>query len=39
LKIIKNANEFVTQFKTKQRQELISLLVMKIYFGLNKTSH
>ncbi|ABK89043.1 lipopolysaccharide A protein [Francisella tularensis subsp. novicida] len=39
LKIIKNANEYVNQFKNKQREELISLLVMKKYFGLNKTSH
>ncbi|MDE5014974.1 lipopolysaccharide A protein, partial [Francisella tularensis subsp. holarctica] len=39
LKIIKNANEYVNQFKNKHREELISLLVMKNYFGLNKTYH
>ncbi|MDE5002900.1 glycosyl transferase family 90, partial [Francisella tularensis subsp. holarctica] len=36
LKIIKNANEYVKQFKNKKREKLISLLYMKNYFGLNK---
>ncbi|APC90837.1 MULTISPECIES: glycosyl transferase family 90 [Francisella] len=39
LKIIKNANEYVNQFKNRQREDLISLLVMKKYFDLNKTSY
>ncbi|MFC4892924.1 glycosyl transferase family 90 [Pseudofrancisella aestuarii] len=36
LEIIKNANEYVNQFKDKKREELISLLVMKKYFDLQK---
>jgi hypothetical protein len=32
LKIIKNANEYVNQFKDKKREDLISLLVIKKYF-------
>ena len=31
-KIIKNANEFVKQFKNKKSEDLISLLVLKKYF-------
>lgn len=34
LKIIKNANEYVNQFKDKKREDLISLLVLKKYFDL-----
>lgn len=34
LKIIKNANTYVNQFKDKKREGLISLLVMKKYFDL-----
>lgn len=36
LRIIKNANEYVNQFKNKKREDLISLLVMKKYFDLQK---
>ena len=35
LKIIKNANQYVNQFKNKKRELLISLLVMKKYFDLS----
>jgi hypothetical protein len=34
LKIIKNANEYVNQFKDTKRESLISLYVMKKYFDL-----
>jgi hypothetical protein len=34
LKIIKNANEYVNQFKDKKRESLISLYVMRKYFDL-----
>jgi hypothetical protein len=37
LKIIKNANNYVEQFKDKNREKIISLLVLKKYFDLNKT--
>ena len=30
--IIKNANEYVRQFRNKKQEDLISLLVMKKYF-------
>ncbi|MED7788137.1 glycosyl transferase family 90 [Francisella sp. 19X1-34] len=36
LKIIKNANNYVEQFKDKNREKVISLLVLKKYFDLNK---
>lgn len=32
LEIIKNANKYVEQFKTKAREDIISLLVLKKYF-------
>ena len=32
LEIIKNANKYVSQFKNKEREDLISLLVLKKYF-------
>lgn len=32
LEIIKNANEYVSQFKHKKREDIISLLVLKKYF-------
>ncbi len=32
LKIIKNANEYVNQFKNKKREKIISLMVLKKYF-------
>ena len=32
LAIIKNANEFITQFKDKKREDLISFLVLEKYF-------
>jgi len=32
LTIVKNANDYVTQFKDKKREDLISLLVLKKYF-------
>ncbi|MFZ9035730.1 MAG: glycosyl transferase family 90 [Francisellaceae bacterium] len=35
LEIIKNANEYVAQFKNKKRERLIGLLVMKKYFELS----
>jgi hypothetical protein len=31
-KIIKNAHEFVSQFKDKKKEDLISLLVLEKYF-------
>ena len=31
-KIIKNANEYVTQFKNKKREKIISLMVLQKYF-------
>ena len=34
LEIIKNAHEYVNQFKHKKREKIISLLVMKKYFEL-----
>ncbi|GGE19045.1 glycosyl transferase family 90 [Psychroflexus salis] len=34
LQIIKNANEYVKQFQDKEREELISLLVMQKYFKM-----
>ncbi|ASG67556.1 lipopolysaccharide A protein [Francisella halioticida] len=37
LKIIKNANNYVEQFKNKNREKIISLLVLEKYFNLNKT--
>ena len=30
--IVKNANEYVSQFKNKEREKLISLLVLEKYF-------
>jgi hypothetical protein len=35
LKIIKNANSYVNQFKNLKREKLISLLVMDKYFSLS----
>ena len=32
LKIIENANNYVKQFQNKQREDIISLLVLKKYF-------
>jgi hypothetical protein len=32
LEIIKNANKYVSQFKNKEREDIISLLVLKKYF-------
>ena len=32
LTIVKNANDYVTQFKDKKREDIISLLVLKKYF-------
>jgi len=32
LKIIKNAHEYIQQFKNKKQEDLISLLVIKKYF-------
>ena len=32
LQIIKNANAYVTQFKNKKQEDLISLLVLEKYF-------
>ncbi|WP_036830286.1 glycosyl transferase family 90, partial [Photobacterium sanctipauli] len=34
-KIITNANEYVAQFKNKEREDLISFLVLKKYFELS----
>ncbi len=34
--LIKNANDFVAQFKDKKREKLLSLLVLKRYFELQK---
>lgn len=34
--IIKNANEYINQFKDKNLEDLISLMVMKKYFDLQK---
>ena len=36
LAIIKNTNEYVNQFNDKKREDLISLLLMKKYFDLQK---
>ncbi len=38
LRIIRNAHEYVAQFKNKQREELISLLVLKKYFDKTNAS-
>lgn len=32
LKIIKNAHEYINQFRNKQREDLLSLLVLEKYF-------
>jgi hypothetical protein len=36
LKIIKNANDYIEQFKNKKREDIISLLVLKKYFDKSK---
>lgn len=38
LKIIQNAHAHVEQFKDEQREDIISLLVLKKYFEMNKNS-
>jgi len=35
-KIIKNANDYIVQFKDKKREDLISLLVIEKYFNFQK---
>ncbi len=35
LKIIRNANQYINQFKNKSQEKLISLLVLKKYFNLS----
>ena len=35
LEIIKNAHNYINQFKDKRREELISLLVLSKYFDMN----
>ena len=32
VEIIKNANKYVSQFKNKEKEDIISLLVLKKYF-------
>lgn len=34
-KIIKNANEYISQFKNKRREKIISLMVLRKYFNRN----
>lgn len=37
--IIKNANEYVKQFRDKKREKLISILVMRKYFEMTKQTY
>jgi hypothetical protein len=34
MEIIRNAHDFVSQFRDKKREDLISLLVLKKYFRM-----
>jgi hypothetical protein len=39
VEIIKNANEFVVQFKNKHSEDIISLMVLKKYFEKTNQIH